>query len=473
MPCCASSAYAWRAARGGRSCRCSGTGAGCACAGCGTASAPSETCPPADLIRIDTCWSIANGLGLVDNVRGADFHARHFLLALKAGEPSRIARALAMETAHSAPPGCPRRSAPAAWPGRRARWPSGSATTSRWAGRRRWPAWPRSWKAAGGAALHESDHAARIFRERCPGATHELATAQSYSLLALLYLGDLGEMARRLPPLLQDADERGDVFAALRLRTRPLPVARLAAGEPERASREVQRALAGWSYQGFSVQHYSARWARASIRLYAGQPLAAANELDATADVARRSLTAARAVPAHRGPPAACARDPGRGGRRPGRSRAAAHGRSAGRADPARGDTLGRRAGALLEAGLLATRGDRAGALALWTSRGGLPCGADRPVRGGGAAASRRAARWTGRAGARRSRGRLDAAARHPEPGADGGPPRARTLDLTPGELRTSRRRAELKRFSQVLRPDAVGAGQVGDRQRDLEHPVV
>ena len=36
-------------------------------------------------------------LGIVDNIRGADFQGRHLLLALNAGEPYRIARALCME----------------------------------------------------------------------------------------------------------------------------------------------------------------------------------------------------------------------------------------------------------------------------------------------------------------------------------------------------------------------------------------
>ena len=53
---------------------------------------------PADrLLRIDTCWSVATGLAMVDNIRAADFNTRHLLLALEAGEPYRIARALALE----------------------------------------------------------------------------------------------------------------------------------------------------------------------------------------------------------------------------------------------------------------------------------------------------------------------------------------------------------------------------------------
>ena len=42
---------------------------------------------------------------MVDTVRGADFQARGLLLALRAGEPVRVGRALALEGVHLGEPG--------------------------------------------------------------------------------------------------------------------------------------------------------------------------------------------------------------------------------------------------------------------------------------------------------------------------------------------------------------------------------
>ena len=63
---------------------------------------------PEELLHIDTCWSVALGLSHVDPVRGCDFHMRHLLLALRAGEPYRIARAIGMEVAQSSCAGGPK-----------------------------------------------------------------------------------------------------------------------------------------------------------------------------------------------------------------------------------------------------------------------------------------------------------------------------------------------------------------------------
>ena len=53
-----------------------------------------------DLERIDACWTVAL-LGFVDTLRGADFGTRHLRLALAAGEPRRLARAVAVEAVYA------------------------------------------------------------------------------------------------------------------------------------------------------------------------------------------------------------------------------------------------------------------------------------------------------------------------------------------------------------------------------------
>ena len=62
----------------------------------------AATIPEAELYRIDICWSVAAGLGVVDLIRGAEFQSRHVLFALRAGEDYRVARAMAFETVQTA-----------------------------------------------------------------------------------------------------------------------------------------------------------------------------------------------------------------------------------------------------------------------------------------------------------------------------------------------------------------------------------
>src|SRR6266704_3173735 len=58
--------------------------------------------PSAQLARIDVCRTVAEGLGHLDTIRAADFQTRHLLLALRAGEPDRLARAFALEAGFTA-----------------------------------------------------------------------------------------------------------------------------------------------------------------------------------------------------------------------------------------------------------------------------------------------------------------------------------------------------------------------------------
>lgn len=67
--------------------------------GLGFHERPEAEVPADALQRIDVCWSISMGLAMVDTIRGASFQSKQLILALDAGEPFRVARALSAEAA--------------------------------------------------------------------------------------------------------------------------------------------------------------------------------------------------------------------------------------------------------------------------------------------------------------------------------------------------------------------------------------
>jgi serine/threonine protein kinase/tetratricopeptide (TPR) repeat protein len=228
---------------------------------------PAGSIPEADLFRIDICWAIAAGLGAVDFVRSADFQSRHLLLALKAGEPYRVSRAMSFEAAQAGSRGGPSRPRVLRI-SRRAEDLAQKVGHPHAIGMSLWASGIGAyllghWK----KAAESCERAAEVFRDRCKGATWELGMAQRFMLSALLYLGELAEVSRRVPILLGAALEQGNVLAATDLRTR-LNLIWLAADDPERALMEVVEALKIWPRKGFHLQHYSSMLAMAQIELY-------------------------------------------------------------------------------------------------------------------------------------------------------------------------------------------------------------
>ena len=226
---------------------------------------------PEELVRIDACWSIAIGLGTVDNIRGADFQARHLLLALRTGEPYRITRALAIEVAYSSIPGGTRARRRSQELGEMAErlaervgLPAAIGLVSVSRGTAAALLW--QWK----VALAQCERAAAILSERCTGVGWELAVAHFYSLVSLQYLGEFGELLRRLPPLIKEARERDDLNAVTNYRTRLSYLSYLASDEPEKASEEVLEGIGAWYQDTFTTQHYFELVATAEIALYVG-----------------------------------------------------------------------------------------------------------------------------------------------------------------------------------------------------------
>jgi hypothetical protein len=231
--------------------------------------------PAEDLSRIDTCWSAALGLVMVDAMRAADFQSRNLRLSLLAGEPVRIVRALSLEACFSSAAGnrSRRRTSKlldaATSLAARVNCPEALGTATLAAGTAAW--FHGQFK----RCLELSEQAEAIYREQCQGVSWELCTAQHFALRSLVYLGELPLLLRRLPALLKEAQERGDLFAETNLRTRIAYLARLCSDQSELARDELCRAIERWSQQAFHSQHYYELVGQVEIALYAAEGSAA------------------------------------------------------------------------------------------------------------------------------------------------------------------------------------------------------
>ncbi len=226
--------------------------------------------PPEVLLRIDTCWSVMTGLAMADNVRSWDFESRHLLAALEAGEPYRVARGFAAEAAFYASRGgaarryVARLAAMAAELSARVGNPHAIAFATFTEGMA---------AVLGGEWTRASllcERALTLFRDTCVGVTWELSGAQHFLLGALLYQGELQDVARRLPGALATAKDRGNLYLEAELRTRMMTLVLLAADEPGEADRQAQEVMQRWWRGGFTRQHYNHVLGSATTALYRG-----------------------------------------------------------------------------------------------------------------------------------------------------------------------------------------------------------
>ncbi|MBV8077052.1 MAG: hypothetical protein JO284_11670, partial [Planctomycetaceae bacterium] len=207
---------------------------------------------PEQLELVDIVRSVAVGISVVDVIRGSDYQTRSLLLALRAGEPFRIALALGWEAVHSACQGRPTRR-------RTARLITAAEALAQRLGHPH--ALGMASLSAGAAeylegryrtCLERVDRAEAIFREQCIGVVWELDTARIFGLWSLFYLGRLVELSDRSRVVFHEARERGDRYVEA---TPGGAFVRLAADDVEGARTLAREALGPWSQRGFHLQH--------------------------------------------------------------------------------------------------------------------------------------------------------------------------------------------------------------------------
>jgi serine/threonine protein kinase len=249
----------------------------------------AEDVPRELLTAIDVCWAVTIGLSRIDNIRAAYFQPLHLRLALKAGEPYRIARALATEAAFSATRGEKAKT----------RTEKLVTRTERIARRTGEPhaigmsmlgrALESFYLGMFRDAFQKAEEAETIFRERCTGVAWEINTTVNYALCSLAYLGEIPQLAQRIPSRLREAEEHGDLYAGIDPVCRP-GIMWLAADDPEGGRRAVRQVMDRWSLEGFHFQHYLEMFAENQIDLYLGRWASAWRRADERWPLMRASM---------------------------------------------------------------------------------------------------------------------------------------------------------------------------------------
>lgn len=222
-------------------------------------------------LQIDICWTASTALGIIDIIRGADFQTRHMLLALKAGEPYRLVRALGMETIYAASAGNHKQAKIAQLirlikqlvekvnnPYAFALVDFSEGISACLLG---------DWQRA-----HQlCERAEKTLREECTGVTWEIATSLMFMLRPLYYLGELHKLNMRLQGLLNEAQQRGDLYTETTLRMRLNYLIRLSTDDTSKIEIELREMLEKWSREGFHVQHYWELVGQVEATMYRGE----------------------------------------------------------------------------------------------------------------------------------------------------------------------------------------------------------
>ncbi len=201
---------------------------------------PEADVPRELLQQIDVCWTIARGLAGASPIHSLAFTVRGARLALRAGEPARIANFMTLYATVMSGMG------------------SGRVQRER--------------SVAQEAAARSGDDYAQIFaqfgrtvsfyftgefedclvrcddiettlRERFQGVAWEIVTLQSIASFARMLLGDWRTTAKRASVHIREAEQRGDLYGATMLSMALGWVKHVAADDPEAAMAELDRYL--------------------------------------------------------------------------------------------------------------------------------------------------------------------------------------------------------------------------------------
>jgi eukaryotic-like serine/threonine-protein kinase len=229
---------------------------------------------PADrLLRLDVYHTVSAAMSLIDTRRASVFQSRSLLLALRTGEPKRLALALVMESVYVAAPGAAGL--------RRAR--SLGAEAEALVRHSKDQTVPAACRLNQGFLEYHAGNfrlSARhfqegetLYRNTTLGTYHEQSVCRAYRMLTLRMSGQFDELWRGLVETTLDAQRRSDRFleAGLNLNVNQ---AWLARGQPEEALRRIEQSSWVPTDGGYHFQQWYEVQARAELDLYRGRAAA-------------------------------------------------------------------------------------------------------------------------------------------------------------------------------------------------------
>jgi len=226
-----------------------------------------------DKLMMDTCYEAGQAMSIIDPVWASWFCAYGLLLSLRAGEPYRLARQIAMEALSNYVSSTKSDKGTVQYTdklldsseelAKRTTEQHGMGMVYLIRGMTTYI--QGCWTVSRDYLYH----AEGIFRTHCTGVTWELDTAFTFSLWSLTYMGEIAELKRRRKDLLRESQERGDLYAFANLSTYIMSLDRLASNDPDGAKAELQQVFEQWPHQtGFHVQHHNVILAKSLIDLY-------------------------------------------------------------------------------------------------------------------------------------------------------------------------------------------------------------
>ncbi|MDX1980060.1 MAG: protein kinase, partial [Bryobacteraceae bacterium] len=242
---------------------------------------------PAAMARIESCWSAAIGFGISDPIRGAEFSARHLIMAHRAGDPYRLALGFAAEATHLAHTSArsdgrvdrmlelARQCALISRSEHAAAFVTAMrAITAFLAGR---------WR----EAKQFAESSIQALRDNCTNVNRDLQRTHVFLLSSRFLLGEMKDTGKLLDELVAEARDRGDLFAI-----EYLPLA--AFGYAIYLGRgQVEKALDGIPELpedgGWGPAQVLAFRARTSVALYLGEGEAAWDMVERHWSAMRRS----------------------------------------------------------------------------------------------------------------------------------------------------------------------------------------